>query len=110
MNFPEKSENVTLLHSLILSYMQKIRKIYRAVFRENRGRQTERKTDRERETERDGPKFKGPPDAITKPSDQKVDFWPKWQFFDIFWPNMANLGFFFPKSAWNIFLHSQTPI
>ena len=27
MNFWEKSKNVTLLHSLILSYMQKIRKI-----------------------------------------------------------------------------------
>ena len=35
------------LHSLRLSYMQKIRKFYRAVFRENRGRQT----DRERETD-----------------------------------------------------------
>ena len=69
MNFREKSENVTLLHSLILSYMQKIRKIYRAVFRENRGRETERQ--RERERERDGPEFKGPPDAIAKPSDQK---------------------------------------
>ena len=28
MNFWEKNENVTLLSSLILSYMQKIRKIY----------------------------------------------------------------------------------
>ena len=65
MNFREKSENVTLLHSLILSYMQKIRKIYRAVFRENRVRQTQRETDR------DGPEFKGPLDAIAKPSDQK---------------------------------------
>ena len=27
--------------------------------------------DRERETERDGPEYKGPPDAIAKPSDQK---------------------------------------
>ena len=29
------------------------------------------KTDRE--TERDGPEYKGPPDAIAKPSDQKLD-------------------------------------
>ena len=28
--------------------------------------------DRERETDRDGPKYKGPPDAIAKPSDQKL--------------------------------------
>ena len=57
------------LHSLRLSYMQKIRKFYRAVFRENRVREKDRKT--ERKTERDGPEFKGPPDAIAKPSDQK---------------------------------------
>ena len=69
MNFREKSENVTLLHSLILSYMQKIRKIYREDFRENRGRETDRQ--RERQTDRDGPEYKGPPDAIAKPSDQK---------------------------------------
>ena len=50
MNFREKSENVTLLHSLILSYMQKIRKIYRAVFRGKQG-ERERKTERERETD-----------------------------------------------------------
>ena len=31
---------------------------------------TERQTDRE--TERDGPEYKGPPDAIAKPSDQKL--------------------------------------
>ena len=75
MNFREKSENVTLLHSLILSYMQKIRKIQRVVFRENRGRERERTTERERERERerDGPEFKGPPDAIAKPSDQKTN-------------------------------------
>ena len=55
------------LHSLRLSFMQKIRKIYRAVFREiGENRQ------RERETERDGPEYKGPPDAIAKPSDQKI--------------------------------------
>ena len=32
------------------------------------------KTDRQRErqTERDGPEYKGPPDAIAKPSDQKI--------------------------------------
>ena len=31
-------------------------------------------TDREtkRETDRDGPEYKGPPDAIAKPSDQKT--------------------------------------
>ena len=45
--------------------MQKIRKIYRAVFQENLVRETER------QTERDGPEYKGPPDAIAKPSDQK---------------------------------------
>ena len=70
MNFWEKSENVMFLHSLRLSFMQKIRKIYRAVLREKRGRQTDR--ERDRETERDGPEYKGPPDAIAKPSDQKV--------------------------------------
>ena len=53
------------LHSLRLSYMQKIRKFYRAVFQKNRVRETDRETDR------DGPEFKGPPDAIAKPSDQK---------------------------------------
>ena len=31
--------------------------------------QTERQ--RDRQTDRDGPEFKGPPDAIAKPSDQK---------------------------------------
>ena len=39
------------LHSLRLSFMQKIRKIYRAVFQEKRGRETDRQTDRERERE-----------------------------------------------------------
>ena len=53
------------LHFLRLSFMQKIRKIYRAVFRENGVRQTERQRDR------DGPEYKGPPDAIAKPSDPK---------------------------------------
>ena len=69
MNFWEKSENVMFLHSLRLSFMPKIRKIYRAVFRENLVRQTERQRERERdrETERDGPEYKGPPDAIAKP-------------------------------------------
>ena len=52
--------------------MQKIRKIYRADFRENRGRQRERQRDRER----DGPEYKGPPDAIAKLSDQKLTFVP----------------------------------
>ena len=61
MNFWEKSENVMFLHSLRLSFMPKIRKIYRAVFRENLVR----------ERDRDGPEYKGPPDAIAKPSDQK---------------------------------------
>ena len=69
MDFWRKSENVTLLRFLILSYMQKIRKIYCADFRENRGRETERQ--RDRQTDRDGPKYKGPPDAIAKPPDQK---------------------------------------
>ena len=46
--------------------MQKVGKFYRVVFREKGGgRETER------QTERDGPEFKGPPDAIAKPSDQK---------------------------------------
>ena len=62
MNFREKSENVTLLHSLILSYMQKSEK---SIARFSG------KTGGDRETERDGPEFKGPPDAIAKPSDQK---------------------------------------
>ena len=42
--------------------MPKIRKIYRAVLRENLVRQRERQ--RDRQTERDGPEYKGPPDAI----------------------------------------------
>ena len=41
---------------------------YRAVYRENGVRETDRQ--RERERERDGPEYKGPPDAIAKPSDQ----------------------------------------
>ena len=69
MNFWKKSENVMFLHSLRPSFMQKIRKIYRAVCRENGVRETDRETDRQRE--RDGPEYKGPPDAIAKPSDQK---------------------------------------
>ena len=56
------------LHFLRLSFMQKIRKIYRAVFRENGVRQTDRQTERDR----DGPEYKGPPDAIAKQSDQKL--------------------------------------
>ena len=60
--------------------MQKIKKIYCAVFREKGGRETEREREREREreTERDGPEYKGPLveykgplNAIAKPSDQK---------------------------------------
>ena len=51
MNFREKSENVMFLHSLRLSYMQKIGKFYRAVFREKGGGERER--DRERDTERE---------------------------------------------------------
>ena len=35
------------------------------------GKQGETDRERERKTERDGPEFKGPPDAIAKPSDQK---------------------------------------
>ena len=89
MNFWEKSENVMFLHSLRLSFMQKIRKIYRAVLRENLVRQ------RERQTDRDGPEYKGPPDAIAKPSDQKLKlsvinlqktgFLAKMAIFHIFW-------------------------
>ena len=77
MNFWEKSENVMFLHSLRLSYMQKIRKFYRAVFRENRVRERERERERDRQRQRqrdrDGPEFKGPPDAIAKLSDQKLN-------------------------------------
>ena len=51
MNFWGKSENVMFLHSLRLSFMPKIRKIYRAVLRENLVRETERQTDRETETD-----------------------------------------------------------
>ena len=66
MNFWEKRKH----HSLTFptTKLHAIRKIYRAVFRENRG-------ERETERERDGPKFKGPPDAIAKPSDQKIRKW-----------------------------------
>ena len=53
------------LHSLRLSFMQKIRKFYHTVFQENQGRE------RDRERDRDGPKYKGAPDAIAKASDQK---------------------------------------
>ena len=35
-------------------------------------RERERDRETERQTERDGPEYKGPPDAIAKPSDQKV--------------------------------------
>ena len=35
------------------------------------GKHLQRDRQRERETDRDGPEFKGPPDAIAKPSDQK---------------------------------------
>ena len=51
MNFREKRENVMFLHFLRLSYMQKIRKFYRAVFRE-KGGETERQKDRKTERER----------------------------------------------------------
>ena len=69
MNFWEKSENVMFLHSLRLSFMQKIRKIYRAITgKKGKDRQKDRQT--ERQTEKDGPEYKGPPDAIAKPSDQ----------------------------------------
>ena len=57
------------LHSLRLSFMQKIRKIYRAVFLKYI-QWGKRDRERERERERDGPEYKGPPDAIAKPSDQ----------------------------------------
>ena len=44
----------------------------------------DRKTDRQkdRQTERDGPEFKGPPDAIAKPSDQKTKY--------VFYSNYSN--------------------
>ena len=51
MNFWEKSENVMFLHSLRLSFMPKIRKIYCADLRENLVRQ------RDRQRERDGPEY-----------------------------------------------------
>ena len=51
MNFWEKCENVMFLHSLRLSFMPKIRKIYRTVLRENLVRETERERQRERETD-----------------------------------------------------------
>ena len=35
------------------------------------GKLSERDRERDRETERDGPEYKGPRDAIAKPSDQK---------------------------------------
>ncbi len=36
------------------------------------GKQGETDRERDRETDRDGPEYKGPPDAIAKPSDQKL--------------------------------------
>ena len=71
--------------------MQKIRKIYRADFRENRGRQTERQRDR------DGPEYKGPPDAIAKPSDQK-DVSPHIHFF--FASKRLTCYFFYKHNAY----------
>ena len=53
MNFLGKNENVMFLQSLRLSYMQKIRKFYRVVFRERGGGETDRQTDRQRERETD---------------------------------------------------------
>ena len=35
------------------------------------GEERQRDRQRDRQTERDGPEYKGPPDAIAKPSDQK---------------------------------------
>ena len=49
--FWEKSKSIMFLHSLRLSFMQKIRKIYCAVFRENGVRETDRETERQRETD-----------------------------------------------------------
>ena len=40
------------------------------------GKLSERDRETERETERDGPEYKGPPDAIAKPSDQKLHSFP----------------------------------
>ena len=56
------------LHSLRLSFMQKNQ--------ENLSRGSPGKlSERDRETERDGPEYKGPPDAIANPSDQKLQAW-----------------------------------
>ena len=38
------------------------------------GKQGETDRETERQTDRDGPEYKGPPDAIAKPSDQKIVF------------------------------------
>ena len=42
-------------------FFRKIRKFYRTIVQENR----------QREKEKTGPEYKGPPDAIADPSDQK---------------------------------------
>ena len=70
MNFWEKKQKRHVLTLPKTKFHAKIRKIYRAVFREKRGREGDRQT--ERQTERDGREYKGPPDAIAKPSDQKI--------------------------------------
>ena len=58
MNFWEKNKNVTLLCSLILSYMQKIRKSIAQISGKTGGdRQRERERERDRQTDRDGPEI-----------------------------------------------------
>ena len=39
----------------------------------------EKHSETERQRDRDGPEFKGPPDAIAKPSDQKTQFPGRWR-------------------------------
>ena len=56
----------------------------------------ERQTDRERD--RDGPEYKGPPDAIAKPSDQKQHFASKFftkkdHFLTLFGQKIPNFEF-----------------
>ena len=65
MNFWEKSENAMFLHSLRKTkFHAKNQKNLSRSFPEKWGK-TERRRDR------DGPEYKGPPDAIANPSDQK---------------------------------------
>ena len=58
----EKISKITVLEQKIISLEE--------AQKETSDKEQERKTGGERQTERDGPEFKDPPDAITKPSDQ----------------------------------------